>query len=460
MKRINLLRSSFLFLLFPFFLTSCGGNTTETPKEYSATNPRTIKEVNLDSEPVELVAPFTVLTETGETPEELEYKYQNLDENVFDNMYLAIRIAAENSTTKNKLQVQDANFTQIFIRQKASEYHLFDGDKYVGTDGSVPCKEYVASHKNAYAISGEGSGYKLLGRDDYVENMDLNETVLEYNAGAYNYMFTKSGVGMGENGTNLNGFSYASAIVRLSETKYKPTKDGDGWNAYIFLNVASQIHSDLGLIGILTGSKVEFRLFRNCNSTSHGGSGAGFYVYHDKIATASTSYDSATGEYYGMDDLKFEAIGLSNGFVFNVTNLRTNEVFSFEDLHYQADGVTPLVENSADNACYYRALVAASYCPVVGNVWNFECGAAMTNVLWENIMLARYNNDDISYYQSEDCLKYEFTPESEYFRDGYSQGAYASYHEFGVYEEDGTHPSGATYKKGQHYLSQSVDYNS
>ena len=67
MKRINLLRSSFLFLLFPFFLTSCGGNTTETPKEYSATNPRTIKEVNLDSEPVELVAPFTVLTETGET---------------------------------------------------------------------------------------------------------------------------------------------------------------------------------------------------------------------------------------------------------------------------------------------------------------------------------------------------------------------------------------------------------
>lgn len=100
MKRINLLRSSFLFLLFPFFLTSCGGNTTETPKEYSATNPRTIKEVNLDSEPVELVAPFTVLTETGETPEELEYKYQNLDENVFDNMYLAIRIAAENSTTK------------------------------------------------------------------------------------------------------------------------------------------------------------------------------------------------------------------------------------------------------------------------------------------------------------------------------------------------------------------------
>ena len=38
MKRINLLTSSFLFLLFPFFLTSCGGNTTETPKEYSATN--------------------------------------------------------------------------------------------------------------------------------------------------------------------------------------------------------------------------------------------------------------------------------------------------------------------------------------------------------------------------------------------------------------------------------------
>ena len=81
MKRINLLRSSFLFLLFPFFLTSCGGNTTETPKEYSATNPRTIKEVNLDSEPVELVAPFTVLTETGETPEELEYRQFIQEEN-------------------------------------------------------------------------------------------------------------------------------------------------------------------------------------------------------------------------------------------------------------------------------------------------------------------------------------------------------------------------------------------
>ena len=73
--------------------------------------------------------------------------------------------------------------------------------------------------------------------------------------------------------------------------------------------------------------------------------------------------------------------------------------------------------------------------------------------------MQRYVDDNIETYRNaDDSLKYKFTPDSDYLRDGYSQGAFAASHEFGVYEEDGVYASGATYKKGDTYLSQSVSY--
>lgn len=440
-------------------LFSCGGGSGEDPvppePDFGVKNPLVINEIKENSETIKLSAPFTIYTEDGETPTGLKYQNKPVESNSFTDLYKAIRIAGENSTAKNKLQVQDANFTRVFIRQKASTWHVFDGHDYVGFDVQNDAKAYVVKHPKSYAISGDGSGYKYLGRSDYSENMDLYEPSLELNAGAYNYMFSVNGVGKGEGGTNLNGFSYATANVRLSEMTYKPTKDGDGWNAYIFINLAANNHSDLGLIGNVIGNKLKWRMVRNCGSKVHGS--AGFSVYHDKVVTESTKYDPATNTYSGCDDLRFEAIGLTNGWILNITNLRTKEVHSFEDLHYDENG-NPVVENPVDKACYHRALIASSYCPVVGNVWNWDCGASLNNVVWDNIQLTRYIDDNVESYRKDDVERYEFFPDSELLRDGYSQGAFTASHEFGVRESDGTYKSGETYKKGDKFLSQSVNY--
>ena len=70
-----------------------------------------------------------------------------------------------------------------------------------------------------------------------------------------------------------------------------------------------------------------------------------------------------------------------------------------------------------------------------------------------------FYDDNIETYRNatEDKIVL-FTPDSEYLRDGYSQGAFAASFEFGTYEEDGTYASGAAYQKGDHYLSQTVSY--
>ena len=455
MSKFKFVTLSILGILTLGLVSGCGPKE-DIPTEFSRTNPRIIDEISLESEPVKLKKPFTILTEEGETPEELKYENATLNTNEFENLYEAIRIAGQNATNSNKLQVQDANFTQVFIRQRASNWFVFDGHDYIGTDASKGAKEYIDANSDAYAITGSGSQYAYLGREDYVSEMSLQENKLELNAGAYNYMFSKNGVGQGENQTNINGFSYVDATVRLSEMKYRPSTDGDGWNAYIFINLGAGISADLGLIGNLMGDTVQWRLFRNCQSQTH--SSQGFLTFPDLgTVTESTHYDPTTGEYSGFDDLHFEVVGLSYGWILNITNLRTGQVFTLNDLHYEEDGTTPLVENSEQ--CYFTVLVASSYCPVVGTVWNWDCGASTTNVLWENITMQRYVDDNIETYRNAtEDKKVLFTPDSEYLRDGYSQGAFAASFEFGTYEEDGTYASGATYQKGDHYLSQTVSY--
>jgi hypothetical protein len=438
-------------------LASCNNVQNDIPdKEVSATNPTIYDDVNKDSTSHKLTKPFTIYAEDGSSPENLKYKGEVVTTYTFDDMYKAIRIAGENSTTKIKYQVQDAEFTQIFKRTSSSNWYVFDGHEYVGTDLQKPSKEFIDNHPNSYAILGTGSDYARFGRTDYSSTMDLQDNILELNAGAYNYMFSKTGVGEGEGGVNLNGFSYATANVRLSEMRYKKSTDGDAWNAYIFFNLQSGIHSDLGLIGTIVGDKLSWRLVRNCGSKSHGS--AGFYVYQDKVATVSTKYDEKTKEYSGCDDLRFEAIGVTNGWILNITNLRTNEVQTITDLHYESDGTTPLIENPENSATYYRVLVASSYCPVVGNVWNWDSGAATTNVVWDNIKIARYIDDNPESYRSDTCVKYDFYPDSPFLRDGYSQGAFAASFDYGTRDNNGTYDSGNTYNKGDKYLSLSVSY--
>jgi len=434
-----------------------------TKKEASVTNPIIIDGVDLDSVATKLSKPFYIYEEDGSTPTNLEYDNKSLSSNEFDNLYMAIRVAGLNSSTKRKLQVQDSNFVQVFIKQKTSKWFVFNGHDYVGTELQKKAKLYVEANENAYAIGGDGSSYKRLGRSDYSENMELYDASLEYNAGAYNYMFSKTGVAQGENGSNLNGFSYAKATVRLSEMTYRASQDGTAWNAYIFFNIASVNHSDLGLIGGVSGDTLTWRLFRSCGSSSHGSAGFTVTQPMGTYVTSTTKYNyvdyngKKVKEFYGCDDLEFEAVGYSYGWILNITNLATGKVYSINDLHYNDDG-TKLVENEEANNCYYRVLVASSYCPVVGNVWNWDSGASTHNVIWDNIKIARYIDDDIESYRKDDVEFFELYPDSELLRDGYSQGAFASSFEYKTHESDGTYKSGNSYKKGDKYLSLSVDY--
>ena len=178
MSKFKFITLSILGILTIGLVSGCGPKE-DIPTEFSRTNPRIIDEISLESEPVKLKKPFTILTEEGETPEELKYESVTLNTNEFENLYEAIRIAGQNATNSNKLQVQDANFTQVFIRQRASNWFVFDGHDYVGTDASKGAKEYIDANSAAYAITGSGSQYAYLGREDYVSEMSLQENKLE-----------------------------------------------------------------------------------------------------------------------------------------------------------------------------------------------------------------------------------------------------------------------------------------
>ena len=439
--------------------------SSETPTSevisYSRANPRVIDEVTENSPTVELVAPFSILDEAGE-PAVINYNENGAAAsgipNVYDNMFEAIRVAGTNSTSQKICQVQDANFTQIFKRGKKSSVYVFDGHDYVGNCTETKSKKYINGHPQSYAINGQATDYYYLGRDDMSENLSVTERTLETNAGAYNYMFSKGGDG------SVNGFSYATCDVHLSETIYRPTQDGHGWNAYIFVNLARGLNADLGLIGIFNKGlkRCEWKMVRNCSSTYHstGTSGverdARFYVYQDKMVTYSTIFNEETQECSGFDDLHFEAFAMDNGWTLNITNLRTKMVQSFTDTHSSDDNT---------GKAYGRALIAASYCPVTGNVWNWDCGAKLTNVVFDNIELTRTLDDvskanDIEAYRDTSLERVPLYPDEDAYKEGYSQGAFCSSHLFGSHEEDGSYASGIAFEKGQKYISYSVDYNS
>lgn len=447
-------------------LSGCGNPTTNEPNEASRNNPIIIELDGEDSPATPLVGPFTILDEEGNTVELTKDQDGNITNGIvdtYDNMYTAIRVAGANSTGKNPLQVQDMNFVQIFKRVKKSQTYVFKGHDYVGTALEVPAKQYCLENDDSYAINGLGNDYYYLSRDDYREGQSTNEETLETFSGAYNYMFSKSGDG------SLTGYSYATATVRLSETVYAPSKDGGQWNAYIFINLSGGILSDLGLIGSFNPSAKQcyWRMVRNCSSKEHpaGSNGvenqARFYVYNDKTVTTSTKYNPETGECSGFDDLQFECFMRSDGWTVNITNLRTGVVYNFEDNHTHDDGITPLIENP--DPMHGRALLAASYCPVTANVWNWDCGAKLTGVLFENVLLTRRiqgeDMDNIEAYRNPNMEREEFYPDTDAFHYGYSQGNFRASFEYATHKEDGTYKSGASYSAGSKYIVYNVDYN-
>ena len=459
-----------IFLVFPMLLlASCANGPSEKGSEpsqpdilYSEKNPHVI-EYKEGSEGVSLLAPFTIYDENGELATLTTRDDGSMGTNIpnsYDNVYKAIRLAGNNSTSKKPLQVLDANYVQVFKRSKKADNYLFQEKNYFGVAGQKSAKTFCLKNHSSYAINGLGSDYYYLSRTDMVENQTVTEESLETFAGAYNYMFSNSGNGV--------GFVYATADIHLSECVYKPMADDGQWNAYIFYNIAQGINADLGLIGIYNANEhyCEWRLVRNCSSTYHtaGTSSiekdARFYVYHDKVATRSTKYNFETGECSGFDDLRFEVLGQSWGWTLNVTNLRTNVTLTAVDHHYEADHSD---FNKDTNPFYGRALVAASYCPVVLNVWNWDSGAKCTGVTWDNIclkgVLSGEDRDNIEAYRDESLTSYDLYPGSDTFREGYAQGDYCSSHSFGVREEDGTYPSGISYHKGDRYIIYNVVYN-
>lgn len=442
--------------------------TTEEEIVYSRQNPLVITDVEEDSESIALEAPFTILDDQGELVELTMDENGNRASDIaneYDNMYEAIRIAGKNSTSKKICQVQDKNFTQIFKRGKKSEVFVFNEHNYVGQTSQTKAKKYGRLHPFSYVIDGQATDYYYLGRDDMTENLNVTESLLETFAGAYNYMFSKGGDG------SVNGFRYATVDVHLSECIYRPTQDGHDWNAYIFVNLARGLNADLGLIGVFNKfyQRCDWKMVRNCSSTYHSAGTSGvekdarFYVYQDKIVTSSTYCDPVTSECSGFDDLHFEAFARDDGWTLNITNLRTNVTQSFTDAHVQTDG-SPLKDNQG-LASSGRALIAASYCPVTANVWNWDCGAKLENVIFDNIYLTRGLADptlanEIESYRDEDLERFELFPDTESYHEGYSQGAFCSSHEFGVHEEAGEYSSGVSYGAGQKYISYTVDYNS
>lgn len=412
------------------YIDLCDGNHIDRDKDLICDEcDRSMPEYVYDG--VETVAPYKVYNGNGEVVGE------------FDNMFIALRTAGVDSTSKNKQYVKDANDLTIFEYGSLKNNWCFDGTHFVGIKTESAAKEWAETHKRCFILSGRGSDYKILGTD-YYPGSDLSKDIpLELFSGGYNYMFSKSGY-LVSDAWERYGYGYGEFICRLSEANYHRPEDGNGWNAYIFINGSGGDHSDLGLIGIYnqTTNQVDWDLVRNCSHTDHDTDethyGPHFNVL-SRVPVTSMSYDKDNDCFNGADDLKFVCYQGTDGWTLTITNLRTNEDFVINEKH------TGMFNGKQG---YFRFLIAASYCPVVGNSWNALSGAYLENVVFDNIKIAEWNESET--YNQED-LK-DFYPEEETFNYGYSQAAYCSSYAYGIRKEDGSYKSGNTYKKGDKYL--------
>ena len=91
----------------------------------------------------------------------------------------------------------------------------------------------------------------------------------------------------------------------------------------------------------------------------------------------------------------------------------------------------------------------------MGDVWDARDEGFIKNVVWEDVKVARYNEDDV--YTDED--KAEFSRENGTIQYAFTQGADCAHLEFGVHGSDGFYESGAPYEAGASYLVFSSYYD-
>ena len=127
----------------------------------------------------------------------------------------------------------------------------------------------------------------------------------------------------------------------------------------------------------------------------------------------------------------------------DITNLTTGKVYTIEEKH------SGMFE---DKAQYMRFLLAASYVPEVGDIWNARNQGSLRNVIFDNVYVARFNPTNV---YTEDMFE-EFYPGTPNMHYGFSQGGDCASMIYETYKEDGTYLSGQAYKKGEKFISFSV----
>lgn len=463
-----------LILMFSFVLISCGDKeeekapTEEVPTDGGSlpveptpvTPPATEPNETIDGytfEGTRTVGPYIVYNQDGTRYEAKIGEETNPNNSLFN----AIRLAANNAVNSNKMYVEDANGLVVFQRQKKSDCWCYDGTYFVGSKPRAEAEEWAKGRKRSYVIDGQGLAFQFLGIDWYEGSDFSNPIPLEFTSGGYNYLFSQHGIIEADVWHTL-GFGYMEAYCRLSEATYMPKQDnqnqaGDAWNAYIFINGAAGDTCDLGLIGTMSGSIVSWRLVRNCSHDDHksnpGDYGPSFTTQVNQAPgvdgqiqqVTTMTWDAERKCYAGADDLFFQCWQMTDGWILKITNLRTNEVYTINEIH---EGMF------AEKQQYMRFLLAASYCPTVMNVWNPRSGGYLRNVVFDGVQIARYN--EAEEYTSD--LLMPFYPDSN-MSYGFSQAADCSSMVYSTYEADGTYRSGLSYKAGTKYLSFSCYYD-
>jgi len=430
----------FLIALTALVLAFCCVGCGDT-KEPDDPTPPAPKEYVYEGTPT--AAPYTVYNEDGTTATE-----------PFDNVFLAIRYAGSRATSSNAMPIKDANGLEVFRRAGTSDTWCFDGTNFVGKKKKTDAIKWAANRSRSYVVNGRGTGYAYLGSDDFT-SIRHPEDVYELGSGGFSYLFTPSGEMNSNNTWKTHGYSYASAIVRLSEATYVDATyvDDTGatrnqWNAYIFFNIRGVDNCDLG-IGTYAGGDGAWKITQNCSNIEHKNGvdpTPSFYVYQDQVVTKMTK-DPETGIYSGADDLFIEAIGGIDTWTLKVTNLRTNQSFGYTHTH---KGM-----NAACAFGNYRVITAASYCPVETPVWDPRAGGYIKNIVMEDVKVARFREDGDYSQEPKDEVWYG----EDTIWVGFTQGADCAHLTFGTHEADGVYKSGNAYKKGGRYMSFSSYYD-
>lgn len=390
------------------------------------------------------IAPYTVYSQADEV------------EGVYVSMTRALHEAGKTGLSSNKNYVVDGNGLEIYRRSAKSTWWVYDGYHFVGSMPSTEAKEWGRTHERAIVIDGQATGYVQLGAKQMVP--EPAGAVYELVSGAYNYMYSKPGVVRNETaGGNIPGYYYASAMIRLSEASYRPAEGNYNtdpyaqWNAYIFFNHADKWNIDLGLIGnhYQASNTVKWRLVRNSSykegyPDEHGGT---FAVINPGVSVTEMTYHAETDDYRGADDLFIEIYATLNGIGLKITNMRTG----IEHIHTE----THTGYRTLSDIVYGRMLLAASYCPVVSNLWDGANGGYLKNVVFDQVKIGKYKENNV--YLEEDLE--DFYPDTPNVNNGFAQGAEWADWETGTHAKDGTYKSGEAYKKGTKWVVFSCYYD-